>query len=132
MTRSGPDGQFDPFASLKLSKLIHGFVNTQLIFVVAKLGIADLLADAPKTAKEFAEATGVREHRLLRVLRALCSIDILAPDEADGCFGLTPMGRLLQSNTQASQRDYAIMLGSSWHLGRWGYSSFRRDRRISI
>lgn len=108
----------DPILSLKLSRLIHGLVHTQLIFVAAKLGIADLLADGAKSTTELANATSVIESRLYRVMRALASIGIFAEDKPRQ-FKLTPLAIPLQSNIPESQRDFAIMMGSQWHVSAW-------------
>jgi len=108
----------DPILSLKLSRLIHGLVHTQLIFVAAKLGIADKLAGGGKSIFELSKETGVIEARLYRVMRALASIGIFFEGE-DQIFELTPLALPLRSDVGGSQRDFAIMMGSSWHVGGW-------------
>ncbi|MDQ2840368.1 MAG: ArsR family transcriptional regulator, partial [Acidobacteriota bacterium] len=46
---------------------------TQALYAAAKLGVADLLRDGPRTAAEIACELQVNETALYRVLRALAS-----------------------------------------------------------
>ena len=62
----------------RLLHLLDGFVTTQLIYVAAKLGIADLLADGPRSGPEIAAAVGADPAALTRVLRGLVIEDVLA------------------------------------------------------
>src|SRR5260221_3485126 len=62
---------------LVLQQLIRGFLVTQCIYIAAKLGIADLLKDGPRTSEELAQATGTHAPSLYRVLRLLTSTDLL-------------------------------------------------------
>jgi hypothetical protein len=78
----------------QLARLLDGFVTTQLLYVAAKLGVADVLAEGPLTAAEIAAAVGADRGALTRVLRGLVIEDVLAEDEA-GRFSLTPIGECL-------------------------------------
>jgi hypothetical protein len=82
--------------SWALMRLIDGFVTTQLLYVASKLGIADLLADGPKSGEEIADAVGANPDALLRVLKGLVTDDVLA-EEDDGRFALTALGKHLKS-----------------------------------
>src|SRR5579864_5485683 len=77
----------------QLARLLSGYWYTQTIYVAAKLGIAELLKDAPKSAQKLAEATGTTPQALYRLLRALASIGIFAEEE--GRFILTPLAECL-------------------------------------
>jgi hypothetical protein len=96
--------------------MITGYWVSQAIFVAAKLGIADLVKDEPKTVDELAKATGTHAPSLYRLLRALASVEIFAADDA-GRFGLTEMARCLVDGSM-SQRSVALMLGDE-HYGAW-------------
>lgn len=61
-------------ADAQLLQLVSGAFISQAVYVAAKLGIADLLADGPKTAKHLAEKTATDERSLYRVLRSLASV----------------------------------------------------------
>jgi hypothetical protein len=76
--------------------------------VAAKLGIADLLVDGPRSAEELAAATKTQAGALYRVLRALASVGIFS-EVTSGRFALTPMAELLRSDTSNSIRALAIM-----------------------
>ena len=54
MTRSGK-GNSPP---IQMLQIISGFWVARCVYVVAKLGIADLIKDESKTADELATATG--------------------------------------------------------------------------
>jgi ubiquinone/menaquinone biosynthesis C-methylase UbiE len=101
----------------KLLQMITGYWASQAIFVAAKLGIADLVKDEPKTADELAKATGTHAPSLYRLLRALASVEIFAEDESSR-FSLTEMARCLVDGPM-SQRSVALMLGDE-HYGAWG------------
>jgi hypothetical protein len=93
-------------APLALQRLINGFRVTQMIGVAAALGLADLVADGPKSSAELAERTGMHAPSLYRLLRALSSLGVFAEDEQQR-FGLTPLAALLRSGVPGSLRDWA-------------------------
>ena len=103
----------------QLQDMIDGFKVTQLIYVVAKLGIADLLEVRPKTAGELAEAVGAHPRNLYRVLRALASLGIFSEGE-DGRFQLTPLAEPLRSDVPESVRSRAVVYGEEWMWRPWG------------
>lgn len=105
--------------AIRLSRLITGIVSTQLIFVAAKLALADHLATGPQSAESLAETVGVDASRFLRVLRVLVSLGLVS-ETLDGAYALTSLGELLRSDVAESQRDFAIMMGSPWHVAGWG------------
>jgi hypothetical protein len=97
-----------------LARLVSGYWYTQTIYVAAKLGLAELLKDSPRTAQHLAEATGTNPKALYRLLRALASIRTFA--EEPGRFVLTPLAEcLLDPSTKAM----AIMRGESQYRA-WG------------
>ena len=61
----------------RLRQLIMGFRLTQLIYVTAKLELADHLAQGPLTAPELALSLGVDAGALFRLLRALPALACL-------------------------------------------------------
>jgi hypothetical protein len=80
----------------RLGRLLDGFLTTQLLYVAAKLRIADVLADGPKTTGEIAAAVDADPSALARVLRGLAAEEVLAENE-DGTFSLTPVGSCLST-----------------------------------
>jgi Dimerisation domain len=65
-----------PTPQEQLARMITGYWTSQAIYVAAKLGIADLLADGPKIADELARATGTHARSLYRLLRAPTTSDV--------------------------------------------------------
>ncbi|MDJ0590418.1 MAG: methyltransferase [Pleurocapsa sp. MO_226.B13] len=93
-----------------LFQAIAGMSITQLIYAVAKLGIADLLKDGTKSYEELAESTQTHAPSLYRILRTLASMGIFA--EVDNChFQLTPLAEYLRSDIPHSMRGLAIWMG---------------------
>jgi hypothetical protein len=100
-----------------LQMLVGAWVS-QAIYVAAKLGIADLLGEGPRTTAELAVSTQANEDALYRVLRALASIEVF--EERDGGrFALTPLAECLRSGVPGSLRAFAIMLGEQEHRRAW-------------
>jgi predicted transcriptional regulator len=85
-----------------LLQLVFGKCISMAISVVAKLRIADLLADGPKTLADLATKTNTHAPSLYRVLRTLASAGVFT-EEVDGRFALTPMGEYLRSSRTATQ-----------------------------
>jgi hypothetical protein len=89
--------------------LIAGYWVSRLIYVAAKLGLADLLKNRPRTADDLAAATGVKPWALYRVLRTLASYGVF--EEIKGKrFRLTPLGNTLRTDVPASMHGFALML----------------------
>ena len=101
----------------KLLRMLTGYWVSQMIHVAAKLGIADLVKESPKTAEELAKTTKTDAPSLYRLLRGLASVGIFAEDDARR-FGLTDMAKCLLDEP-LSQRAVAIMLGDE-HYASWG------------
>ena len=93
-----------------LLRMTNGFQVSQAIHVAATLGIADLLADGPRSADELAEAAGAHAPALYRLLRALSSVGVFAEGD-DGRFGLTPLAEYLRSDVPGSLSAWAMQIG---------------------
>ena len=102
-----------------LLRMIRGFQVSQMIYVAAKLGIADLLANGAKNIDEIAAATGTHAPSLHRLLRALASQGIFAED-AEGQFGLTPMAEPLRSDAPDSLRAVTLYTCDPSFQDVWG------------
>ena len=106
-------------SQLSLSEMINGVKYTQLVYVAAKLGIADLLKDGPRSPDDLAESIGANRRNLYRVLRALASLGIFSENQ-DGTFELTVKAEPLQSDVPESVRVRAIAWGEEWFYRPWG------------
>jgi len=103
---------------LAILQMASGYWVSQSIYVAAKLGIADLLKDSPKSCDELASATGTNAPSLYRVLRALASLGVFAETQPNH-FTLTPLAACLQSDVPNSFRAFVILLGEE-HYRAWG------------
>jgi hypothetical protein len=96
-----------------------GYFLSQALFVAVKLGIADLLADGPKSSLELARSAGAHPDALHRILRTLAGRGVFAQGE-DGRFALTSLAEPLRSDAPDSLRGYFALLGSDWYWRAWG------------
>jgi hypothetical protein len=102
----------------QMLNLIIGYWVSRLIYVAAKLNIADLLNDGPRTAEELAAAAGVRAPALYRVLRALASMGVFA-ETKNGRFKLTPLAATLRTDVPGSMRSFALMVLEKYFWDSW-------------
>jgi len=113
----------DPAAGPRalLEQLIGGYRLTQMLYVVAELGVADQLArHGLLSAADLAAACGADTDALHRILRGLASVGIFASDAA-GRFGLTPAAELLCEDHPESLRPLVIDYGQPWWWQAWGH-----------
>jgi hypothetical protein len=106
----------------QMARLMSGYWHTQAIYVAAKLGLADLLADGPKTADALASSTKTNPRAIYRLMRALASLGIFVEDDQHR-FSLTPLAECLRSDVPGSVRSLAIMRGE-WQYESWGQLLF--------
>ena len=101
-----------------LLQMTSGYWISQMIYVAAKLGIADLLQNGARTCEELAHSTGAHARSLYRVMRALASVGVFSESEG-GRFALTPLAAALRTGDPSSMRALAIMLGEESYRA-WG------------
>ena len=100
-------------------QLMSGFWISRCIYITAKLGLADLVKDGPKTAVELAARTETHAPSLFRVLRALASVGIFTQDEQDR-FGDTLLLQTLRSDVPGSLRALLMTELGEEHYPAWG------------
>jgi hypothetical protein len=100
-------------AALTLRQMIMGFRLTQLIYVAARLNIADHLQKDPLTVEQLAEISGAHAPSLYRLLRALASVGIFEETD-DRRFQVTPLAEPLQSGVSGSLQAMAVLYGGQW------------------
>lgn len=88
-----------------------GYCLSRCLHVVADLGVADALDEAPKTSAELAESVGADPDALSRMLRLLASHGVF--EVHDDMFGHSPASRMLRMDHPRSMRDHARMWGLS-------------------
>jgi len=98
---------------MALLQIIHSYRVAQLVNVAAKLGLADLLKDGPKSSDDLAQLVGAHPRALYRVLLTLASFGIFAENK-DGKFELTPLAQPLQTDVPGSMRSLVLHWCSDW------------------
>jgi ubiquinone/menaquinone biosynthesis C-methylase UbiE len=96
-------------AAAAVLQMIWGIHISRAVYVVAALGIADLLAGGPMTAAQLAQATQAHERSLYRVLRLLASLGVLTEHDHRS-FSLTILGERLRADVPASMRSWALLV----------------------
>src|SRR6185436_14360956 len=99
-------------------QIISGFWISRAVYVIAKLGIPDILNSGPKTAEELASATNTDAPSLYRVLRALASVGVV--NSEDGRFALNALTETLVTDAPGSLRWFAISELGQEHYPAWG------------
>jgi hypothetical protein len=95
-----------------LARSADGFLTAQLLYVTAKLGVADALAGGPRTGPEIAAAVGADPDALTRPLRWLVLEEVLA-EAGEGRFAPTELGEWLRADLPGSMRGGVLARGSS-------------------
>ena len=106
-------------AAAQILQFITNFWSSRAVFVLAKLGIPDLLKSGAKTAEELASSTKMHAPSLFRVLRALASIGVVTATD-DGRFALSPISELLVTDAPGSLRWFTISELGQEHYPAWG------------
>lgn len=96
----------------RLSALIYGFMPAQLVYVMARLGIADVLGDEQMTVAEISSVAGGQPDMMRRLLRGLAGFGLVEL-EPDDRVSLTEMGGLLASAQHGSMRSVALHVGGT-------------------
>jgi SAM-dependent methyltransferase len=126
-------------AAARLREMIMGFRMTQLLYVAAKLDLADHLASAPQNADRLARNVGADAPSLRRLLRALAATGLVV--ETDGAFELTAVGDLLRRDRPGSLHAVAALYGEEWlwraygrmlHSVQTGEPAFTRVHGVSF
>jgi len=109
----------DACPAAPLLHLAAGFHVARALYVAAKLGLADLLGEGPKSGAELAAATGTHAPSLERVMRLLACAGVFAEDDSR-CFALTPVSMPLQTNGAGSLRDLIVYQLGEETFQAWG------------
>jgi len=97
-------------SSTALFQMATGYWVSQAIYVAAKLGIADLLKDGPRSHVALAAATESHAPSLFRMMRALASVGVFAQVGRDR-FAMSRLAESLRADTPASLRAMVITIG---------------------
>ena len=120
-------------APFVIYRMITGYYVSQAIYVIARLGVADLLGEGPRDAEDLARQSKTHAPSLKRVLRLLVTAGLFTED-GEGCFAVTPTGDYLRAGVPGSMRAVALLFGGitqrAWgdllHSVETGEPAFRR------
>ena len=117
MTTPGPARRVADGSAIR--QLLVGTRLAQSISVAASLGVADALANGPRSIEDVAVELDADAASLYRLLRALAAAGVLVEGD-DRSFSLTDLGTPLRSDVDGSVRDQAINFGRPHALAAWG------------
>jgi hypothetical protein len=100
-----------------LARMISGYAVSRLIYLAAKLNLADLLKDGPQSANHLACETKTNPVALRRIMRGLVALGVFA-ENLSGEFELTALGRLMQTDAPGSLCKLALCSDESYVA--WG------------
>ncbi len=103
-----------PPPAARVLDLAHGAAHTHILGALARLRIADHVADQPRSVADLASATGAVPDRLGRLLRAATVLG-LVQQTAAGMITMTEVGACLRTGP-GSLRDFALMLSAPGQL----------------
>ncbi len=92
-----------------ITQLALGYLHSAALSAVAELGVADALAQGPKSPAALAAELTVDEQSLFRALRLLATVGVFREDE-HGLFALTPAAEFLRTDADTSMRDAVRMM----------------------
>jgi hypothetical protein len=110
--RTKPEGEALPPAA-QLVQMASGYWVSCIVHAAATLGLADKLAEGPKSAQEIAGTAECNPRALHRLMRSLASLGLLTETEG-GRFALTPLGAALKTGAPGSARASVLTLCSPW------------------
>lgn len=94
-----------------VTDLIFGRWRSQTLYHGVELGVFEVLAEGPRSAREVAEELNLDPENTYRLLRALGSLGLL-DESADRAFSLTDRGELLTRDHDPSLRGLARLIES--------------------
>ena len=122
-----------------IAGIMDGYLSTQLLYVAARLRLADLMAEGPRSSVELATATGTEASALHRLLRGLVLEGVL-DEQPIGQFSLTEAGGQLRSDVPGSLLGAVLARGELYYPAaaglietiRRGGSAFRHVYGIDV
>ena len=103
-----------PPPAARVLDLAHGAAHTHILGALARLRIADHVADQPRSLADLASATGAVPGRLDRLLRAATVLG-LVQRTTEGKITMTEVGACLRTGP-GSMHDFALMMSAPGQL----------------
>jgi hypothetical protein len=106
---------FSAASSAKVLKIIYDYEMACCAYTAAKLNMAELLYDGPRTVAELAAAAGADAPSLYRVLRVLAGEGLFKETDKE-VFAFTPEALALYGETEGSIKYFLqAILGEHYH-----------------
>ena len=118
MMQNQPGEPPPPHAQLIQMGMAHWV--SHIVYVAARLAVADHLAKGPMSAEQLAPLTSTHAPSLYRLMRTLASLGILTED-ASRRFALTPLGEAMKTGAPGAARATILTLASDWMVGGFGH-----------
>jgi hypothetical protein len=99
--------------------MAFGYTVSRMVYICAKLNLAELLAAGPRDSDDLAGACGANVGALYRLLRATASLGLFT-EVGPRRFALTPMGASLKPNAPGAARNTILALAGPWMWSTWG------------
>src|SRR5262245_48551405 len=98
---------------VQLVQMAMGNWVSTIVYVAAKLNLADRLKNGPMSADQLTGPTETDPSSLYRLMRTLASLGILTED-AEHRFTLTPLGEAMKSDAAGAARATILTIASPW------------------
>jgi orsellinic acid C2-O-methyltransferase len=113
-----PGAQSEVPPQVALYHLAIGHYVSHALQLVAKLKVADLLSDGPRSAEELAAASGTDAPSLRRVIRLLASAGVFE-EQASGAIALTALGQCLRTGVPGSAHAMVMLFAGERIQENW-------------
>ena len=118
-----PDGKMDNTEAMpphaQVIQMAMGHWVSRIVYLAARLNLADRLEDGPKSAEELAGPTRTHAPSLYRLMRTLSNLGILT-ESPNRRFGLTPLGEALRTGAPGAARPTVMTMASDWWVKGFG------------
>ncbi|HVL51653.1 MAG TPA: methyltransferase [Actinomycetota bacterium] len=104
----------DDSGARRIQEIAMGYYSSQALYVAARLGIADLVADGPRPVDELAAAVHADPDSLRRILRLLAVSGVFEMDP-EGRVGLNAAAGNLRTGEGGSMRDLVLVFGEEFY-----------------
>jgi hypothetical protein len=108
----------EPPPHVQLVQMSTAYWVSRIVYVAAKLELADRLAGGPRSAAELAGVTGTHERSLHRLMRTLAGMGLLIEDES-ARFRLTPLGEALRKDAPGAAHSSVLAFAGDWSWRAW-------------
>lgn len=103
---------------LQLIQMGVAIWQARAVYAAAELGLADLLAEGPRSAEDLAVATNTHAPSLYRLLRALAACGLFT-EVAPRRFAATDLGEALRTGAPGAARATLLTIAGPWQWKAW-------------